>query len=50
MKYMKRQKNIMKKPRKKHNVMLGNFKVEILRRFTPQNDSVCHSDRSEESN
>ena len=25
------------------------FKVEILRRFTPQNDGVCHSVRSEES-
>ena len=30
--------------------MFWNSKVEILRRFTPQNDSVCHSEQSEESN
>ena len=30
--------------------MLRNFKDEILRRFTPQNDAVCHSEESEKSN
>ena len=30
--------------------MFWNSKVEILRRFTPQNDSVCHSEQSEDSN
>jgi len=30
--------------------MFWNAKVGILRRFTPQNDSVCHSEQSEESN
>ena len=30
--------------------MLRNFKDEILRRFTPQNDTVCHSEQSEKSN
>ena len=30
--------------------MFWNAKVEILRRFTPQNDSVCHSEQSDESN